>query len=516
MDINSTTFDEHHILLRHTRLGDYHDIKEIMDIVYPGRLGGAWRREQFESQLRRFPEGQIVIEDNGHVVAAAISVIVNYDSFGDKHSYKEITGNGFLTTHDPEGDVLYGVDVFVHPKYRGMRLGRRLYDARKDLCRKLNLRAIIAGGRIPGYQEQADQLSPEAYIDLVKRNELRDPILSFQLANDFHVRRIVRDYLPDDKPSKGFATIVQWDNIFYDEKRPPLIGAQKPTVRLGTVQWQMRPMRTIDELMHQVEFFVDALAGYNTDFAVFPEFFNAPLMGQFNQGNPAEAMRSLAQFTDEIRERVLSLAISYNINVILGSLPVYRNQLLFNVSFLLRRDGSTAEQYKLHPTPDEKTYWGVNGGNSLHVFDTDSGKIGILVCYDAEFPELARILADQGMNILFVPFWTDTKNGYLRVRACAQARAIENECYVAITGNVGNLPKVENADIQYSQSAVFSPSDFAFPHDGIVAESTPNTEMTLIADLDLNKLKKLHTEGSVRNLGDRRLDLYKVQWLGPK
>ena len=106
------------------------------------------------------------------------------------------------------------------------------------------------------------------------------------------------------------------------------------------------------------------------------------------------------------------------------------------------------------------------------------------------------------------------KQVFLRVKYCAQARAIENECYVAIAGSVGNLPKVDNAVIQYAQSAVFSPSDFAFPHDAIMAETTPNTEMTLIVDLDLEKLKKLQNEGSVRNYLDRRRDLYKIQWLG--
>ncbi len=102
------------------------------------------------------------------------------------------------------------------------------------------------------------------------------------------------------------------------------------------------------------------------------------------------------------------------------------------------------------------------------------------------------------------------------MRLCSQARAIENECYVAITGSVGNLPRVENMDIQYSQSAVFSPSDFAFPHDAIVAEATPNTEMTLIADLDLDLLKDLNSSGAVRNLRDRRKDLYSVSWVVKK
>jgi len=133
-----------------------------------------------------------------------------------------------------------------------------------------------------------------------------------------------------------------------------------------------------------------------------------------------------------------------------------------------------------------------------------------LICYDVEFPELSRILAEDGIDILFVPFLTDTQNGYSRVRNCAQARAIENECYVAIAGSVGNLPKVHNMDIQYAQSMVFTPCDFAFPTNGIKAEATPNSEMILIADVDIELLRALNQHGSVRNLKDRRTDLYTI------
>jgi predicted amidohydrolase len=138
-----------------------------------------------------------------------------------------------------------------------------------------------------------------------------------------------------------------------------------------------------------------------------------------------------------------------------------------------------------------------------------------LICYDVEFPELARLLALEDMDILFVPFWTDTKNGYLRVRHCAQARAVENECYVVICGSCGNLPQVENLDVQYSQAAVFSPSDFCYPHDAVMAETTPNTEMIMFSDLDLNTLTFTRSEGSVNNLKDRRADLYELAWKQP-
>lgn len=147
----------------------------------------------------------------------------------------------------------------------------------------------------------------------------------------------------------------------------------------------------------------------------------------------------------------------------------------------------------------------------MKVYDTDAGRVGILICYDVEFPELSRLLAEDGMQILFVPFVTDTQNAYMRVRCCSQAKAIENEYFVAITGSVGNLPKVENMDIQYSQSVVFTPCDFAFPYNGIKSEATQNTEMVLISDIDLSLLNELHMYGSVRNLKDRRKDFYELK-----
>ncbi len=499
----------HQLTLRNLKPKDFEDVAEIMRLVYKDM--GPWLKKQYLSQVSRFPDGQICIEDNGRVVAAAIALIVDYDKYGDDHTYQAITGNGYLTTHDPNGDSLYGVDMFVHPEYRNMRLGRRLYDARKELCESLNLTRMLVGGRIPGYADFAQEITPQKYVKRVQQKEIRDQILSFQLANDFHVRRIIKNYEPQDKASHSYAVLLEWINIYYEPK-PTLIGAQKTVVRVGALQWQMRAIKELDELLEQVEYFVDVVASYNADFALFPEYFNAPLMAQFHGQNDADSIRSLATFTDPIREHMLKLAVDYNINIISGSMPEYKNHSLYNVSYLCRRDGTWDEQYKLHVTPDEIHYWGLKGGHKLRVLDTDIGKVGILICYDVEFPELGRLLAEQGVNIIFVPYWTDTRNAYLRVRRCAQARAIENECYVVITGSVGNIPKISNMDIQYSQAAVFSPSDFAFSHDAIVAEATPNTEMALMVDLDLELIKELRHKGSVRNLQDRRLDLYNVSW----
>lgn len=502
----------HKLTLRNLQLSDYQDVKEIMNLVYPSELG-AWTQAQFASMINRFPEGQLCVEDMGKVVGAALTLIIKFSKYGNNHAYKDIVGDGYLRNHDNDGDYLYGIDVFVHPEYRELRLGRRLYDARKELCERLNLKGVLIGGRIPGYESYKAEMTPQQYIQAVRGKQIHDPVLTFQMSNDFHVLNLMRNYLPGDHESQAYGVLLMWNNIFYDPKPEKIDWGRKSYARLGVVQWQMRPYLSFNDFQQQVEFFVDTVAGYNSDLIMFPELFNTPMMSEFNQENPAEAMRSLAGYTPDILEELIKLAVAYNINIVSGSLPEERDGKLYNVSFLCRRDGTWDSQYKLHITPDEYHYWGLQGGNELKIFDTDIGKIGILVCFDVEFPELSRLLVDRGMNILLVPYLTDTKNGYLRVRRCAQARAIENECYVAITGSVGNLPKVENMDIQYSQSAIFTPSDFAFPHDAVAAEATPNTEMTLMVDLDLDLLKELRENGSVRNLRNRRLDLYKLSWI---
>ncbi len=499
------------IELRNLRMSDYLELKDIMIRAYENWDGAYWKEHHLEALLGKFPEGQIAAVVDGKVVGCALSLVVKYDDFGDDHTYKQITGNYTFDTHDKDGDTLYGIDVFIHPEYRGLRLGRRLYEARKELCENLNLKAIIAGGRIPNYGQYADEMTPKEYIQKVKLKEIYDPVLSFQISNEFHVKKVLQGYMPGDEESRAYATLLEWNNIYYAKslKQFPL---QKSTVRLGLIQWQMRPFNNIDELCNQIEFFVDTVSGYKSDFALFPELFNAPLMADFNHLNTAESIRKLAEFTEPLKQKFSEYAVAYNVNIITGSMPELReNGHLYNVGHLCRRDGSIETYDKLHITPNEVAHWGMVGGDSIRVMDTDCGKIGILVCYDVEFPELSRIMALNGMDILFVPFLTDTQNGYTRVRSCAQARAIENECYVAIAGSVGNLPKVNNMDIQYAQSAVFTPSDFAFPNNGTKAEATPNTEMTLIVDVDLDLLKELHNHGSVRILKDRRTDLYELR-----
>ena len=185
---------------------------------------------------------------------------------------------------------------------------------------------------------------------------------------------------------------------------------------------------------------------------------------------------------------------------------------IHNVAYVCLRDGSVHEQEKIHPTPNEAYWWNIKGGDSIHVIQTDCGPIGVQICYDCEFPELSRRLADEGARIIFVPFCTDSRQGYMRVRYCAAARAIENQCFVVLSGNVGNLPNVANMDIQYAQSCILTPCDFPFARDGIAAEASENVETLTISDVNLSDLSWARAEGTVRNLADRRFDLYRIEW----
>ncbi len=496
------------VTLRPWEESDYDAICTLQLACFPDMK--PWTRAQFDSMRTVFPDGQICLLVDGEIVASASSLIIDLDEYGEWHAWTDVSDNGYIRNHDPEGDTLYGIEMMVSPACRGRRFSRRLYDERKRLVRDRNLRRIAIGGRIPGYAEHQEAMTADAYVEKVKNHELTDRVLTSQLSNGFVLKALHRDYLPSDEDSSGYATSLEWLNEDY---APPDRRHQRrliETVRVASVQFQLRPVTSFDDFARQVEFFVDVAADVRCDFVLFPELITLELLSTLDDVSPGEGARQLSKYTDSVTELFGNLALAYNTNIIGGSHFVHEHGRLTNVSFLFRRDGTIAQQEKIHPTPNERRWWGVQGGEGLTVFDTDRGKIAILICYDAEFPELARIAAYQGAMLFFVPYNTQDRMGHIRVRTCAQARAIENDVYVVTAGCVGNLPLVDNADIHYAQSAILTPSDVGFARDGVAAQAQANVETVLVHDVDLQMLRRHRRTGAVRPYTDRRTDLYGI------
>lgn len=176
--------------------------------------------EHFESQLEIFPEGQICLEHNGKIVGTALSLIVDFEDYGDKHNYLEICDSGFIRNHNPKGKNLYGIEVGVDQDFRGMQLGRHLYDGRKRICEKFNLDSILVGGRMPFYYKYAKQMSALEYAQEVMKGKIYDPVLTFQMKNGFKLNKVIAKYLLDDVESLEYAALMEWKNT---DKTPKLV-----------------------------------------------------------------------------------------------------------------------------------------------------------------------------------------------------------------------------------------------------------------------------------------------------
>ncbi|TMN23260.1 GNAT family N-acetyltransferase [Lentibacillus cibarius] len=172
----------------------------------------ALTRENFANQLKTFPEGQVCLRYKGKIVGSASSLIINFDDYGENHSYTEISDDGNIQNHNPNGENLYGIEVGVDPDFRGMKIGKYLYMARREICKELNLKSIIIGGRIPNYYKYADQLTPDEYASEVIHGRIYDPVLTFQYNNGFQLRKVMRNYLKDDNASLTNATLMEWHN----------------------------------------------------------------------------------------------------------------------------------------------------------------------------------------------------------------------------------------------------------------------------------------------------------------
>ena len=209
--------------IRNTTAADVAHLVALQRRVYP--TIAAWTEERVLHQLGVFPEGQVVACYGDRIVGCASSLVIRWDEWSTDHSWSEITANGSFDNHDPSGRTLYGAEVFVDPRLRGQRVGHRLYEARRALCRRMNLKRIIACGRLPGYHRHAEAMSLETYAKKIVWGDLTDPVLSFQLKEGFSYCGVIENYIPEDAESLGHASLIVWLNPRYDPSRPTLGAA---------------------------------------------------------------------------------------------------------------------------------------------------------------------------------------------------------------------------------------------------------------------------------------------------
>lgn len=273
--------------------------------------------------------------------------------------------------------------------------------------------------------------------------------------------------------------------------------------RVASFQYFLRPIPTFEAFADQVCALVETAADYKARLIVFPEYFCVQLLTLGDVKRPiAEQVRDLADQADRITEVLAEAAARHKVWLVGGTVPVRYGDTLRNESRVFGPSGAWVPQHKLHMTRFEKEEWFVAPGEGLKVYDAPWGRFAVAICYDVEFPEIARAAALQGADVLVVPSCTDDRQGFLRVRYCAHARAIENQMYVITSPTVGSLPMMPAVHLNYGQAAILTPSDFAFSRDGILAEGNINQEMMVIGDLDLEYLRESRTKGTVLPLRD--------------
>lgn len=189
-----------------------------------------FRPAQFASLFERFSQGQFAAELDGRLVGIAISLVILWDDYSLHHTWNSITNDGCFDTHDPaRGRTLYGAEICVDATVRGQGIGHALYEARRKLCRAMNLKRIIAGGRLPGYGQYATMMAPEEYAKRVIWGDIYDPVLRFQLDQGFDYCGILHGYLPHDDESVGNASLIVWLNRNYDASRPTRLPEEEPS-----------------------------------------------------------------------------------------------------------------------------------------------------------------------------------------------------------------------------------------------------------------------------------------------
>lgn len=276
-------------------------------------------------------------------------------------------------------------------------------------------------------------------------------------------------------------------------------------IRVATLQYFIRPITSFEQFAEQVSALVESAADYECQLLVFPEYFTIQLLTLGDVRRPLrDQILDLCDQVDRYTELLSGLARKHKLYILGGTSPVRGATpgSIQNRAFFFAPSGAYDSQGKLHMTRFEHEDWQVSSDNRLKIFNTTFGPVAVAICYDVEFPEIARAAARAGVHVLLVPACTDDRQGFLRVRYCAHARAIENQIYVVVSHTVGSLPTVPAIMMNYGQAAILTPSDFPFSRDGILAEGEVNSEMMVLGELNMETIANSRVSGTVLPLLD--------------
>jgi predicted amidohydrolase len=277
-------------------------------------------------------------------------------------------------------------------------------------------------------------------------------------------------------------------------------------LRLAAAQYDIGFLKSWSDYEAKIGRWIGAAVDQGAQILLFPEYFSMELASLF----PEEVYKSLSKQLDALQsvlpdfsELYAQQAKRHGVYILAGSFPVRQaDERYRNRAYLFRPDGGSDYQDKLQMTRFENEQWWISAGDEIKVLETEFGKIGVNICYDSEFPMIARKQVEAGADLILVPSCTDTLAGYHRVRIGCQARALENQCYVVQSPTVGNAPWSEAVDVNVGAAAVYTPVDYGYPDNGILAIGELNRTQWVCADIHLGTIAKIRQTGQVFNYRD--------------
>lgn len=278
----------------------------------------------------------------------------------------------------------------------------------------------------------------------------------------------------------------------------------KATLKIAAAQYPISQFATWCDFVEKVEEWVADAVDQQAELLLFPEYGAMELTSlmKADQNSLAASLSFMQTFVSAFQDLFQSLAERHGVYILAPTLPVQMGEDYVNRAYFFHPDGTISKQDKLIMTRFEKESWFVSPGQDIKVIDTHFGKVGISICYDNEFPLLVRRQVEMGAVLILSPSCTDTLAGYHRVRIGCQARALENQCYVAQSPTVGTAPWSESVDVNVGKAAVYSPVDYGFPDNGILVEGEWDQAGWVMCDLDFERLHSVRHEGQVMNHKD--------------